>query len=597
MVKRFAFLAVGCWCLVAAHANAQYSPGSTGQPFNNVSVLSGDDYYSNYNAYQRQIAAQRQASNPYAQVPVAAVPVAGSGYAAAGIPVRPAGLVTQNSLELPSPPVNSGTTPMDTSPSDGAPATLNPTPDSSGAAYAPTTGGGVGPIADPNYSGQAGGGCATGNCCTPCKTCCCAGRMGPGPLFYGMGMTGGPLGGFGAGGMGAGWLGGTGLGMGGIGMGGMGGVGMGGVGAGAYGAGGYGAGAGAIGSGGSCGVGGACGGSGYGMGMSPFGAAIAGTGMTGFANGFYAQVGALFLHRDTPNKVWTTFDETNQANQLMNTQQAKPGTGFGGQITIGHCLGCNYAVEFTYWGLSTMTGSSTIVDPNNNLGTVLDESYITFNKPGGPAASYYFEGAHQQTIWRRSNIQNVELNFLAYPLINPNTRFRASLLGGVRYFYFSDQVIFGTAAFNHGFDDDGGADAAYLNVKTRNNLVGVQIGSRLSYFLTPRVSVFAVPKFGLYNNYMTENASLYTGDGYYAYNVASRRNAFATLAEIDLGAQYFITPRLSVFGAYRLVNVSGVALADDQIPHYLNDTAAMVNMNHNGDLILQGGYVGFTWNF
>jgi hypothetical protein len=69
------------------------------------------------------------------------------------------------------------------------------------------------------------------------------------------------------------------------------------------------------------------------------------------------------------------------------------------------------------------------------------------------------------------------------------------------------------------------------------------------------------------------------------------------LGEIDLGGQYYITPRLAVFGAYRLVGISGVALADNVTPHYLNDFPVMQTVNRNGDVLLQGLYTGMQFNF
>jgi hypothetical protein len=96
---------------------------------------------------------------------------------------------------------------------------------------------------------------------------------------------------------------------------------------------------------------------------------------------------------------------------------------------------------------------------------------------------------------------------------------------------------------------------------------------------------------------MTQDSALYTGNGIYSYNLQSSANGFATLSEIDLGGQFYLTPRFAVFAAYRLIGVSGVALADNAIPHYLNDYPVLQTINRNGDVILQGVYTGFQWNF
>jgi len=243
-----------------------------------------------------------------------------------------------------------------------------------------------------------------------------------------------------------------------------------------------------------------------------------------------------------------------------------------------------------------MTGSSSIVSPTNSIGTPLDLSFLPNFANGNPVGNY-FDGAHEHSITRTDSFQNVELNFLVFPMINPYSRFRVAMLAGVRYFYFSDQLIFGSAADGTNFGDNGGATEAFLNVKTTNSLMGFQIGSRMSYFLTPRFALFAVPKFGLFNNHMTQSASLYTGDGLYNFNLQSSSNGLATMGEIDLGGQYYVTPRLAVFAAYRLIGISGVALADNVIPHYLNDYPVMQTVQRNGEVLLQGLYTGLQFNF
>lgn len=205
--------------------------------------------------------------------------------------------------------------------------------------------------------------------------------------------------------------------------------------------------------------------------------------------------------------------------------------------------------------------------------------------------------AHEHALWRKDTFQNIEVNVLGYPCINPMTRFRVAALAGFRYFSFTDQLLFGSAAFGTNFGDNGGATEGFIYTKTTNTLMGFQVGARLSYFLTPRFALFAVPKIGIFNNHMTSNQSMYTGSGVYEYNIQASANGFSTLSEIDLGGQYYVTPRFAVFAAYRLIGVSGVALTDNQMQHYLNDFPAMQTINRNGNVILQGLYTGVQYNF
>lgn len=327
---------------------------------------------------------------------------------------------------------------------------------------------------------------------------------------------------------------------------------------------------------------------------SPFSSAINGCGES-LCGPWYGGVAALFLWRAGGNRTWLTYNENNNNDQLLNTQMANSNF-YGGQITIGRYLGCNHAIEATYWGVATSTGSVGLTDPNNKLGTPLDEQGMVGFGPGSGFTP--FDGSHQQEIIRQDNIQNAELNFLTFPMaFSPTTRFRVALLGGVRYFRFQDALTYGGTEYGTTWGQNGGADEAFLNVRTTNNLLGTQIGTRMSYFVTPRFSLFATPKFGLYSNFMGVNASLYSGSGQEFFNVSNRSTSFAALAEVDLGGNFYITPRLSVYAAYRLIGVSGVATADTQIPPYLVDTAGFSQLNHNDALILQGVMTGVMYNF
>ena len=42
------------------------------------------------------------------------------------------------------------------------------------------------------------------------------------------------------------------------------------------------------------------------------------------------------------------------------------------------------------------------------------------------------------------------------------------------------------------------------------------------------------------------------------------------------------------------MGVSGVALSDEQIPAFIHDSAAILDVNTDGSLVLHGGYAGFT---
>ena len=54
---------------------------------------------------------------------------------------------------------------------------------------------------------------------------------------------------------------------------------------------------------------------------------------------------------------------------------------------------------------------------------------------------------------------------------------------------------------------------------------------------------------------------------------------------------------MSAFAAYRLMGVTRVGLADNQIPAYWADQQGMSQIKTNGDLILHGVMMGGMWNY
>ncbi len=279
MSKGTRVLAIACWIFAAATANAQYGPVLSGQPAMGPAAPPSADYYNNYNAYQRRLAANSGGA-PTAPANYAPANAGWSANGAApGSPTATGFPYNVGRTTLAAAQYNQGLpTPAFPEQSPGDLLTGNPTvPNFDDPAstqmigpgnIAPTQNGGqsgsnanpsamngnTGPQGNNSGFGNSGfgnsgfgnGGCASGNCgsgnCgSPCGSCCqpcggcCAGRMGPGPLFYSgtccsglsflhgcmnqFGLAGG-MGGYGGGmgGYGGGMGGGYGAGMGGFGM-------------------------------------------------------------------------------------------------------------------------------------------------------------------------------------------------------------------------------------------------------------------------------------------------------------------------------------------------------------------------------------------
>jgi hypothetical protein len=318
-----------------------------------------------------------------------------------------------------------------------------------------------------------------------------------------------------------------------------------------------------------------------------------------FRPGFwFGSLAGLVMTRDAPNAWSTTYNSLNPNTNLLDTGQARSNWAGGGQVMFGRWFGPQrYGFQFLFWGLGPMTGSASVTDPNYQLSTPLNLGGVSIG-PNDP--TFYYDNAHEHALWRNSSFYNVEWNALRRWVIAPGgccpPRLIITGIAGVRYFRFHDNLIFGGVNADS-FDTAGGSFAAYLNTGVTNSLGGFQFGSRFDYFVRPRVRLYVQPMVAFLGNHVTQREHLYSGDGLQGFDVFASRTTFSTLGQIDVGAGYQFTPRFSAYAAYRLMGFTRMALADNQVPHYLADQDSMRQIKTNGDLILHGVMIGGMYNF
>lgn len=318
-----------------------------------------------------------------------------------------------------------------------------------------------------------------------------------------------------------------------------------------------------------------------------------------FRPGFwFGSLSGLIMTRDAPNAWSTTYNSLNPNTNLLDTGQARSNWAGGGQVMFGRWFGPQrYGLQFVFWGLGPMTGSASVIDPNYQLSTPLNLGGVTIG-PNDP--TFYYDNAHEHALWRNDSFYNAEWNALRRWVIAPGgccpPRLIITGIAGVRYFRFHDNLIFGGVNADS-FNTDGGAFAAYLNTGVTNTMGGFQFGSRFDYFILPRVRIYAQPMVAFLGNQTTLREHLYSGDGFQGFDVFARRTTFSTLGQIDVGAGYQITPRFAAYAAYRLMGITRVGLADNQVPPFLADQDSMHHIKTNGDLILHGAMIGGLYNF
>jgi hypothetical protein len=357
----------------------------------------------------------------------------------------------------------------------------------------------------------------------------------------------------------------------------------------------------------------------YGGAVNQFQQAACAPGADGCGNGlcgqgyfcpWYASVSALVMGRSDSRRLWTTYEDGNLPNQLMNSQFPLEWK-WGGEVRLGHrfcyeCVPC--AIEATYWTTQSFAGSQTSTFAGGAVSTTLDVDYITFHNQGtgtDQQAAWWFFGAQSQTLARRDEFHDAEINLvreqLAWACDSP---WDIGWSCGVRYFRFQEDLRYSSLRANYAATDPTGT--AIFDDTATNNLVGFQIGFDAAYNVCNGLRLFITPKVGIYDNMMESTFAAQLADGtkgvsqyYGAYdpNPHGTKNALSFLTQIDVGAEWQFTRNWSARAGYRVVAITGMALADDQFPQYMTDIPEMQRVQTTGSLVLHGAFFGVTYNF
>lgn len=323
---------------------------------------------------------------------------------------------------------------------------------------------------------------------------------------------------------------------------------------------------------------------------------------------WYVRGLGLIMTRDLGNRVWFTYETNNNSNQLMNSQDTGEQWRGGAEIRFGRYFGCGqWAVEAAYWSIANFDTSASQTHPNG-VSTPLsffDVVYQNVTVPGDPVD--LFDGAEEHRLWRENELHNVEVNLVHLPTAGILAeRFQCDWFAGVRFFRFTENLTFGSlgqGAPGWGVDL---ANEGYLADRVENNLVGSQVGCHLHYQLAPRWVITVSPAVGIYGNYIEHRFEAYRGDGelfdtvpasYPGYPVRSNTGAISFLSQVDVGVEWLLSERWTATIGYRVIAATGMALADHQIPPFVVDTPELADIDHNGHLLLHGGYAGITAQF
>ena len=311
----------------------------------------------------------------------------------------------------------------------------------------------------------------------------------------------------------------------------------------------------------------------------------------------------------------------------------------------GSCGGsCNggprFGWEAAYWGIVQQSETAQVLDAatfatdGNRTYGMMDFRGLEYN-PGTGYRSvdvYYDYGpptadhsapvdVEVRSFTARSTFsaQNVEVNLLRLPVLcnscataggygHTGQRYSVTTLAGFRFMRFDEDFMFRTdyevqsAPVSTGF-------LAY-NVQADNQLYGFQLGSNGVYHLgnQGRWALHFNSAFGLYGNHIRMKQRMDAPSGgtvrfangtQQNFNVESNKDDFSLIGELRVGGSYQYSPysHWRLYGGWRVVGVTGIALATDQIPTAFITPGQVGQIASNGSLILHGLQAGIEWNY
>ncbi|MCU0878349.1 MAG: BBP7 family outer membrane beta-barrel protein [Pirellulaceae bacterium] len=285
----------------------------------------------------------------------------------------------------------------------------------------------------------------------------------------------------------------------------------------------------------------------------------------------------------------------------------------GFELGGGWCFGCgcNSGLEVVYWGLYAAPGT---VTATGDLNSTIDFGDLDYN---GADGNTYFQGAAAQRLSFDHDFHSLEVNLIGNyggPLgcgrvgccgTGCGERWGFGWLAGFRYINYTEDWLYSTNPNSNSFD---GSDVDQLNygVGLQNNLYGFQMGVGLDYCITNRLQAYAISKFGVYGNDIqmqqqisgsAGNATLNNGPfsgNEYEFDASDCDLSLA--GQFDLGGRYAINTNWSFDFGYRVLALSGVAIAEDNVAQSnFQNVDGIASIQTTGSLILHGGYAGFTY--
>jgi hypothetical protein len=331
-----------------------------------------------------------------------------------------------------------------------------------------------------------------------------------------------------------------------------------------------------------------------------------------------------------------SFSDTSTFNltQVMGTRNAVFDGAVGYGANVRHYLSAGQEnrdlyLEGVYFGQNNWqefrakNATSRLVDNTfTNFPITYGNLFTQFTTAaGGPQSGIGgFDRADHHEMFYQSKIHNVEINIVLEPrsradriVLHPNGRWRrecvpgiyGSYLLGFRYFELNESFSFLGTGETDIFDSNGNLVLAVptrgeYNVKTFNDLLGVQAGMELMY----RHCMWewgGQAKVAPCVNFTSQRSTIVTsaasaGDPFASADLNEFRTdsnrQIALLGEVSVVGLYHVYPSLTLRASFDFMWAVGVSLAPEQIQFQTNPPP---RVNNNGLAFYQGLSLGLIW--
>jgi hypothetical protein len=298
----------------------------------------------------------------------------------------------------------------------------------------------------------------------------------------------------------------------------------------------------------------------------------------------YGEVEWLFMQRVPRLGQQPIIEDFNSQDTVISTSDLRFNFDPGLRATLGVRLDNCRALEFTYMGLFEANTSVSA--------TASEESLFKVPDPLGSAEdANVFRGMDRVTVGYSSTLNSFELNLpccCCCTCCDCDRIYCRSFewFAGFRYINLGETLdVFAER------DEIGGTENGTYGIRTRNNLYGAQIGSRIRRGWN-RFRWEATGKAGIFGNdaYQSQYITDYP-DFPLRPSISAEHGQVSFVGELNFSLIYKLTNVWGLRGGYNVMWIEGLALAPNQLDFTFTDTSGS-GLNTHGGMLLHGVSLG-----